>query len=57
MGGVSPLREFVRGDGTPFLRSDGALHHLILVLIIDGLSHVWDEQGYGIVRHPPPIGH
>ncbi len=46
MGEVSPLREFVRGDGTPFLRSGGTLHHLILVLIDDGLAHFWDEQGY-----------
>ena len=33
------------------------LHHIILVLIDDGLAHFWDEQGYGRERHPPPIGH
>ena len=51
-----PLREFVR-YGTPFFRSGGTLHHLIIVLIDDGLAHLWDEEGYCIVMHPPPIGH
>ena len=30
---------------------------LVVVLIDDGLAHFWDEQGCGIVRHPPDIGH
>ena len=56
MGEVPPLREFAR-YGAPFFNSGGTLHHLILILIDDDLAHFWDEQGYGIVRDPPPIGH
>ena len=53
---LPPLHELVR-YGTPFLRSGGTHNHLILVLIDDDLAHLWDELGYGVVRHPPPIGH
>ena len=58
MGEVPPLHELV-SYGTPSVRSAGTLHHLILVglLVDDGLAHLWDEQSYGVVRHPPPIAH